>query len=235
MNAVTSPLVVFDLDGTLVDTAPDLVATLNVILAREGLPPVDYEAARNMVGGGARVMLERGLAASGRNLPTPAVDALARDFVEHYAAHIADTSQPFPGVEAALDTLSERGYRLAICTNKLEWLSVRLLDALNLSKRFCAICASDTFGVSKPDPKILHGTIARAGDAGGGAVMVGDSLMDIATARAACIPVIAVDFGYTDTPIATLAPDRIISRFTDLPEAVHALLGTPRTEFRANS
>ena len=231
----TSPLVVFDLDGTLVDSAPDLVATLNTILAREGLPPVDYEAARNMVGGGARVMLERGLAASGRNLPTPAVDALTRDFVEHYATHIADTSRPFPGVEAALDTLAERGYRLAVCTNKLEWLSVRLLDTLNLSKRFGAICGSDTFGISKPNPEILRRTIARANAADDGAVMVGDSFMDIATARAASIPVIAVDFGYTDTPVATLAPDRIVSRFADLPEAVRALVGTPRTEFRANS
>ena len=228
----TSPLVVFDLDGTLVDTAPDLVATLNVILAREGLPPVDYEAGRNMVGGGARVMLERGLAASGKNLPTTTVDALTRDFVEHYATHIADTSRPFPGVEAALDTLAERGYRLAVCTNKLEWLSVRLLDTLNLSKRFGAICGSDTFGISKPNPEILRRTIARAIAADDGAVMVGDSFMDIATARAASIPVIAVDFGYTDTPVATLAPDRIVSRFADLPEAVRALVGTPRIEFQ---
>jgi phosphoglycolate phosphatase len=222
---VTSPLVVFDLDGTLVDTAPDLAATLNVILAREGLPPVEYEAARTMVGGGARVMLERGLAAVGRALPAAAVDALTRDFVEHYAAHIADSSQPFAGVELALDTLAERGYRLAVCTNKLEWLSLRLLDALGLSQRFAAICGADTFGISKPDPEILHRTIARAGAAAAGAVMVGDSHTDIATARAAKVPVVAVDFGYTDTPVVTLAPDRIISRFADLPEAVFALIG----------
>lgn len=225
---VTSPLVVFDLDGTLVDTAPDLAATLNVILAREGLPPVEYEAARNMVGGGARVMLERGLAAAGRLLPVAAVDALTRDFVEHYAAHIADKSEPFPGAEVALDALATRGYRLAVCTNKLEWLSVRLLDALGLSKRFAAICGADTFGISKPDPEILHRTIERAGAAGVGAVMVGDSHTDIATARAANIPVVAVDFGYTDTPVAALAPDRIISRFADLPEAVFTLIGGPQ-------
>ena len=142
------------------------------------------------------------MAAAGRILPAAAVDGLTRDFIEHYAAHIADSSRPFPGVEAALDTLAERGYRLAVCTNKLEWLSVRLLDALGLSKRFAAICGADTFGISKPDPEILHRTIARAGAAGGAAVMVGDSLTDIATARAAEIPVIAVDFGYTDTPVA---------------------------------
>src|SRR6476659_6978362 len=98
---MASPLVVFDLDGTLVDTAPDLVATLNAILARENLPPVDYDAGRNMVGGGARVMLERGLATAGRILPATAVDGLTREFVEHYAAHIADSSEAFPGVESA--------------------------------------------------------------------------------------------------------------------------------------
>jgi phosphoglycolate phosphatase len=223
-----SPLVVFDLDGTLVDTAPDLVATLKTILAREGLPPVGYEAARNMVGGGARVMLERGLAAAGCILPVAAIDVLTRDFIDHYATHIADTSRPFPGAEAALDTLAERGFRLAVCTNKLEWLSVRLLDALGLSKRFSAICGADTFGVSKPDPTILLRTVASAGATGNAAVMVGDSLTDIATARAAKVPVIAVDFGYTDTPVATLAPDRIVSRFSDLPDAVFALLGTPQ-------
>jgi phosphoglycolate phosphatase len=224
---MTSPLVVFDLDGTLVDTAPDLVATLNTILAREGLPPVDYETARNMVGGGARLMLERGVMAAGKNLPTTAIDGLTRDFIDHYAAHIVDTSRPFPGAEAALDVLAERGYRLAICTNKLEWLSVRLLDALGMSKRFAVICGADTFGVLKPDPEVLRRTIARAGATGSRTVMVGDSLTDIATARAAAIPVIGVDFGYTDTPISDLAPDRIVSRFADLPEAVFALTGNP--------
>jgi phosphoglycolate phosphatase len=228
-------IVVFDLDGTLVDTAPDLVATLNAILAREGLPPLDYDAASNMVGGGARMMLERGLRAAGRTLPAAAIDRLTRDFIDHYAEHLADSSEPFPGIELALDTLLERGYRLAVCTNKLEKLSVHLLDALGLSKRFSAICGADTFGVIKPDPEILLRTIARAGATGGGAVMVGDSLTDIATARAADIPVIAVDFGYSDTPVAVLAPDRIISRFADLPEAVFALIGGPSGEFAANS
>ena len=230
---MASPLVVLDLDGTLVDTAPDLVATLNAILAREGLPPVGYEAARNFVGSGARMMVERGFVAAGRTMPAAAIDGFTRDFLEHYATHIADSSAPFPGVEAALDTLAERGYRLAVCTNKIEKLSVRLLDALGLSKRFAAICGADTFGIIKPDPEILRRTIARAD--GDGAVMVGDSLVDIATARAANIPVIAVDFGYTDTPVVELAPDRIISHFMDLPEAVFALLGHPRGEFAGNS
>jgi phosphoglycolate phosphatase len=230
---MTSPLVIFDLDGTLVDTAPDLVATLNTILARQGMPPVAYGAARNMVGGGARLMLERGIAAAGQTLPSAAVDDLARDFIAHYADHIAEQSLPFDGVETALDALADRGFRLAICTNKLEWLTRRLLDALALTPRFAAICGADTFGASKPDPEVLHRTIERVGTTGR-AVMVGDSQTDVAVARAAQVPVIGVDFGYSDTPMVQLAPDRVISSFADLPEAVAALIGG-RTAARAGS
>jgi phosphoglycolate phosphatase len=221
---MASPLIVFDLDGTLVDTAPDLVATLNTVLAREGLPAVAYDTGRNMVGGGARMMLERGLAAEGRTVDPATLDRLVHDFIEHYAAHIADVSRPFPGVEAALDTLAERGCRLAVCTNKLEWLSVRLLDALGLSERFAAICGPDTFGIAKPRPEILHCTIARCSSDSGPTVMVGDSVTDIATARAAGVAIVAVDFGYTETPIAELAPDRIVSHFDELPAAIFDLL-----------
>jgi phosphoglycolate phosphatase len=222
---MAAPLVVFDLDGTLVDTAPDLVATLNVIFAREGLPAVAYESARNMVGGGARLMIERGLAAKGRAAATAPIDRLVREFVEHYAAHIADRSRPFPGVEAALDQLASRGCRLAVCTNKLEWLSRRLLDALGLSGRFDAICGSDTFGLHKPNPDFLRRTIERADGQPAASVMVGDSVNDIAPALAAAIPVVAVDFGYSETPVHDLHPNRVISAFSELPAAVFALLG----------
>jgi phosphoglycolate phosphatase len=226
------PTVVFDLDGTLVDTAPDLVATLNIIFAREGLPPVAYDAARNMVGGGARAMIERGLAAEGRKLPDADVDRLVGDFIAHYAAHIADRSRPFPGLEPALDELAAGGCRFAVCTNKLEWLSVRLLDALGLSRRFIAICGADTFGIRKPDPEMLRRTIARVGGHPGRAVMVGDSISDIAAARAAGVPVIAVDFGYSETPVGELGPDRVIGTLLDLPGAVFQLAG-PGTAARA--
>jgi phosphoglycolate phosphatase len=219
------PLVVFDLDGTLVDTAPDLVATLNIVLAGIGLPPIEYAAARNMVGGGARAMILRGLEALGLSLPEPEVERLFHVFIEHYAAHIADASRPFPGVEHALEALTDRGCALAVCTNKLEWLSVRLLEALGLSGRFSAICGADTFGVGKPDPRILQLTIGRAGGDVTTAVMVGDSIADIAAARAAGVPVIAVDFGYTETPVSALDPDWIVSCFEAVPEAVFALLG----------
>src|SRR6266849_4107645 len=178
---MVAPTVVFDLDGTLVDTAPDLVATLNVILGREGLPPVPYQAARNMVGGGARMMIERGLTAQvgqarvsvGRTFAAAQLDRLVRDFIDDYSAHIADRSRPFPGLEDALDELAARGCRFAVCTNKLEWLAVRLLDALGLSNRFVAICGADTFGLQKPNPELLRRTILRAGGHADRAVMVG--------------------------------------------------------------
>jgi phosphoglycolate phosphatase len=219
-----APVVVFDLDGTLIDTAPDLVTTLNAIFARESLPQVDYESARNMVGGGARMMIERGLKAAGRTLPASETERLVREFIEHYADHIADASRPFPGVEAALDQLKGAGCRLAVCTNKLERLSVRLLHVLRLSDHFSAICGADTSRIPKPNPAILLGTIERAGGYPEHAVMVGDSFTDIATARAAAVPIIAVGFGYSETPIAQLDPDRVVEAFSDLPAAVFDLL-----------
>jgi phosphoglycolate phosphatase len=216
--------IVFDLDGTLVDTAPDLINALNYILAREGLPAVPLHLARNMIGAGARRLLERGLELDGRVVATEDIDRLTKDFIDYYAAHIADASRPFEGLGAALDDLSARGYRFAVCTNKLEWLSRRLLEQLGLSRRFAAICGADTFGVAKPDPAILQQTVARAGGQLASAIMVGDAGPDIGVARRAGIPVIGVEFGYTEVPIADLKPDRLIGHMRDLPGAVESLI-----------
>jgi len=212
--------IVFDLDGTLVDTAPDLIGTLNLIFTQHGLSAVPLEASRPLIGGDARAMIERALVAEGRNPSAADVDALYAPFIAHYAARIADRSRAYPQVEMALDRLAERGHQLAVCTNKLEWLSKRLLDTLHLAGRFAAICGQDTFGVQKPDPEIFRQTVRRAGGDPKRAVMVGDSATDIRTARAAGVPVIAVDFGYADVPVATLGPDRVISSFAALPGAV---------------
>jgi phosphoglycolate phosphatase len=217
-------IIVFDLDGTLVDTAPDLINALNFVLDREGLPPVPLHAARNMIGAGARKLIERGLELEGRAATVDDITRLTSDFIDHYAAHIADSSRPFEGIESALDDLASRGYRLAVCTNKLEWLSKLLLDQLGLSARFAAICGADTFGVSKPDPAILQQTIARAGGQLSSAIMVGDAGPDIGVARRAGIPVIGVEFGYTEVPIADLKPDRLIGHMRDLPAAVESLM-----------
>jgi phosphoglycolate phosphatase len=216
--------VVFDLDGTLVDTAPDLINALNFVLDREGLPPVPLHSARNMIGAGARRLIERGLELEGRAASFEDVTRLLSDFIDYYAAHIADASRPFEGVVGALDDLGALGYRFAVCTNKLEWLSKLLLDRLGLSSRFSAICGADTFGVSKPDPAILQQTIARAGGQLSSAVMVGDAGPDIGVARRAGVPVIGVGFGYTEVPIADLKPDRLITHMSQLPRAVESLM-----------
>ena len=220
--------IVFDLDGTLVDTAPDLIDTLNVILPREGLPPVPFETGRNLIGGGVKVTIERALAAEGQACPPAEIDRLYAAFIAHYADHLADRSRPFPNLESALDQLATAGHRLAVCTNKLERLAVRLLDILNLAPRFAAICGQDTFGVQKPDPEVLRRTVLRAGGEPAAAIMVGDSKTDVYTARAAQVPVVAVDFGYSDLPIASLKPDRIISSFSDLPRTVAGLVAERR-------
>ena len=216
--------VVFDLDGTLVDTAPDLIAALNFVLDREGLPPVPLKSARNMIGAGARKLLERGLEVDGRNVSVAELDKLTKDFIDYYADHIADASRPFDGLEAALDDLAGQGFQFAVCTNKLEWLSKRLLEQLGMTARFKAICGADTFGVAKPDPIILQQTLAQAGGELSSAIMVGDAGPDVGVARRAGIPVIGVEFGYTDVPIAELKPDRLIGHFRDLPGAVYSLI-----------
>jgi phosphoglycolate phosphatase len=217
--------ITFDLDGTLIDTAPDLISTLNLVLAGESLPPLDYDNARRMIGGGVLKMIEQALAAEGRDPPKPQIDRMFRAFVDHYGPHIADRSRPYPHVDSVLTRLGAEGYRLAVCTNKLEFLSVRLLDALKLSHHFVAICGRDTFGVHKPDPEMLRQTIRRAGGRPERAIMVGDSATDMRTARAAAIPIIAVDFGYSDVPIASLNPDRLIGSFAELPAAIAQLDG----------
>jgi phosphoglycolate phosphatase len=227
----SAPIIVFDLDGTLVDTAPDLINALNFILDREGLPPVPLHSARNMIGAGARKLIERGLELEGRSMNVEDVIRLTSDFIDYYAAHIADASRPFEGLESALDDLSARGYRFAVCTNKLEWLSKLLLDQLGLSSRFSAICGADTFGVSKPDPAILRQTVARAGGQLASAIMVGDAGPDIGVARRAGVPIIGVEFGYTEVPIADLKPDRLINHMRDLPAAVDSLVSKTLLRF----
>lgn len=217
-------LVVFDLDGTLVDTAPDLVGALNAILEREGIPPVPAPSARKMIGAGARALLERGLERDGRTIDADKLNRMVQDFIAYYADNIAVHSKPFDGLIAALDILAARGCTFAVCTNKLEWLSKRLLDQLDLSKRFAAICGADTFGVSKPDPTILRQTVARAGGKMSSAIMIGDAGPDVGVARRAGIPVIGVDYGYTEVPIRDLAPDLVISHLEQLPDAISHVL-----------
>ncbi|MGQ3670800.1 phosphoglycolate phosphatase [Xanthobacter sp. TB0136] len=216
--------IVFDLDGTLVDTAPDLLNALDAVIAPLGIAPVDREVARNFIGGGARLLVRRALESEGQTVDAARLEELNSAFLAHYAAHIAEDSRPFPGMVDALERLSAGGARLAVCTNKLEHLARQLLDALDLTRHFAAITGGDTHGVSKPDPLPLNATIAAAGGTLSRSVMVGDSLTDIRVARAAGTPVVAVSFGYTEIPPAEMGADRLIHDFSELDAAVKALL-----------
>ena len=217
-------LIVFDLDGTLVDTAPDLMRTLNTVLGEEGLPPLAYEMAPLLVGRGARVMLERGFAADGKPLEEPESSRLFDRYIEVYLAHIADHSRPFPGAVEAMDRLEAEGAVLAICTNKRTDLSLAVLDALGLTSRFKAIVGPDMAPRPKPDASHLLRTIELVGGDPKRTVMVGDSINDVLAAKNAEVPVVVVTFGYTDVPAKDLGGDALIERFDELDAAVAKLL-----------
>ena len=205
--------IVFDLDGTLVDTAPDLTNALNHALARAGQAPVSAGTVRSLVGQGARVMIEEGLRRAG---VAGDLDALLGDFLIHYEANIAAESRPFPGAVAALDRLEREGARLAVCTNKRESLSRRLLQELDLYRYFGAIAGRDTFPVAKPDPGHLTGAIRLAGGDPTRAVMVGDSSIDLMAAKAASVPMVMVSFGYAGEAVPGITPEAVIGHFDEL-------------------
>jgi len=219
-----APTIVYDLDGTLADTAEDLVATLNWLLGRDGLAPLKVETAGSLLGAGARALIKRGFAASGRSLEPEKLEALFVDYLSYYRAHIMERSRLYPGVDKALAAFGRAGWRQAVCTNKTESLAKLLITKLGIADRFAFICGQDTFGVGKPEAKPLLGTIAASGGVSERAIMVGDSGTDIKAARAAGVPVIAVDFGYAEVPVKQLGPDRVISHFDQLMEACNALL-----------
>lgn len=219
-----TPAILFDLDGTLVDTAPDLAASMNVLLTRRGRPVLSLDDVRHMVGRGAKVLMERAMAATGEPATAEEIDGMFDEFLEHYGEHIADTSRPFPGVLAALDRLTDAGCAMGVCTNKPEWASIKLLDILGLSRYFGAVVGGDSLAVRKPDPEHVLETMRRVGGRPDATVMVGDSHSDVAASQAAGIPVVAVTFGYTPEPVATFGPDRLIDHFDELDDALRAFV-----------
>ena len=222
---VRPALIVFDLDGTLLDTHADLVESLNHTIADLGLEPVSYDDLTHLVGQGARVMIERACRLRGHPLESAAVPRLLERFVAHYAGNMPGHTEPYPGLVAAMDRLKAAGYRLAVCTNKMESLAFGLLDKLDLVGYFDAITGGDTFEYRKPDARHLTGTIDRAGGDIARTVMIGDSVNDIAVAKNAAVPSIAVPFGYSDVPVSSLDPDVIIMHYDELtPELVERLL-----------
>ena len=217
-------VIAFDLDGTLVDTAPDLIGTLNVLLAEEGLAPLPLADVRSVVGHGARFLIERGFQRAGGLLQPKDVPGLFDRFIARYRDHIADESRPFPGCEAALDALAAAGAKLCVCTNKPTGLSIRLLEALGLADRFDAVVGADAAPAMKPDPRHLQAAVDAVGGDLTRTILVGDSATDAGAARACRAGLIIVDWGYTEMPAAELEPDVLISSFDQLPAACVRLL-----------
>jgi phosphoglycolate phosphatase len=216
--------IVFDLDGTLVDTAPDLLAALNAVLTAEGHQPVIPADLRHLVGHGARAMFEHALLRTGAPVPPARLIALTDRFLAYYRGNIARGSRPFPGVPETLLLLARQGAGLGVCTNKPQDLTELLLDALDLTRHFPAIIGGGRTPYSKPDPRHLMEVVNALKSSPSRAVLVGDSPVDVATARAAGIPVIAMSYGYTPVPVNELGADAVVDEFAALPEIISRLV-----------
>lgn len=224
IHSLSSPALVFDLDGTLVDTAPDLLGALNAILTREGREPVEARDLRHLVGFGSRTMLIEAFEKTGAAVDEARLPGLIDAYVDHYRRNIANGSRPFAGVEPALKDLKAAGARLGVLTNKPQELADLLLPALKMTHYFEAIHGAGRMDVAKPDARVFHAVVEAMGGPGKGAVMIGDSKTDVATARAAGVPVVVVRYGYTPEPPETLGADAVIDNFAELPLLVERLL-----------
>lgn len=213
MTSIPFDIVGFDLDGTLLDTSGDLAAAVNYAIAIDGRPAFAVDAIRPFVGKGAKVMLERALSASG-GYDDALLTRMLPVLLDYYEQNLAIHSVPYPGLMTAMDTLAKAGVKLAICTNKAERFTLPLLHQLGLSERFVSVIGGDTLGVAKPDPAPIHEMIKRAG--GGRTIFLGDTINDIAGARNAGIPSVAVSFGFLDGPVEGLGADAIIDHFDEL-------------------
>ncbi len=230
-SSLSNATIVFDLDGTLVDTAPDLVGAAHYVFAKRSLKaPIDGNLIKPWISYGARRMIVEGLGVANETTSDTDIDDMLADFLVYYEANIANNSRPFPGILDALTTLRHDGYKLAVCTNKREALTLALLDALDMTSMFDAIAGRDTLPICKPDPGHLYGAVEMAGGDIRHVVMIGDSTVDIETAKAANVPSIGVTFGYSQIPIQQTNPDVVLNDYTDLVTVINGLVAkTPKT------
>jgi len=214
---------IFDLDGTLVETLPDIHAVLAELLVEEGIAVPDRERVRRMIGDGARMLVVRALQAAGRaSGEEDEIDRLHRRFVELYERHPCRYSAPFPGAVECLRHLRERGVRLGVCTNKPQRASEQLLDALGLAPYFSVVIGGDRAVRRKPDPEHPRAVLAALGENARHGLMIGDSRNDLLAARAAGLPCVLVRHGYGPDPADALGADRVIDDLSELPPLLSA-------------
>lgn len=218
-----APAFIFDLDGTLVDTAPDLLTSLNTLLSRAGQPPVDPKELRRLVGRGARNLITDAFKLTGVSLSPEELEVLYDAFIRDYGSHVAAESRPFPGVIATLDGLKAEGARMGILTNKPHGPTTTLINELGLARYFGAVFGQGKRPWLKPDPRLFAEVLTELG--GGPAIMIGDSVTDVETARGAKVPVILLSYGYTPVPAAQLGADLVLDDFREVPAAARRLLG----------
>jgi phosphoglycolate phosphatase len=222
--ALEGATIAFDLDGTLVESAPDLIGAVNAILTSEGYKPLAYDEGRPFISRGSRWLLQRGLEMAGEQDPAARTAALFGRFISYYSDHIADETLPFPGVIDALRRLRASGAKLVVCTNKPTDLSRSLLAKLDMAGLFDGVVGIDAVTAAKPNPAHLIEAVEAVGGDLARTVMVGDADTDAGAARGAGTPLILVDFGYTEIPAAELGPDVLLRRFDDLVAACADLL-----------
>jgi phosphoglycolate phosphatase len=215
---------IFDLDGTLVDTAPDLIQATNHVLHSIGRRPVSYDEFRGFVGHGAMNLIERGTLATGRAVDGDTLKRLHREFLDYYGANISSHSKVFDGLPALLDEALSRGLKFGVCTNKVEGLSHKLLGEIGLSKWFQVVVGGDTLPIMKPDPAPYREVARRIGVDASRTLMFGDSETDIRTAQNTGVPVIAVSFGYTALPVQTFSPTHVIDHYDEAWDIVKGYL-----------
>jgi phosphoglycolate phosphatase len=215
--------VIFDLDGTLVDSAPDLAAAANALLAEHALPPLKTDEIAAMVGDGVAKLVERALVAR-QSSGAPLADAVAR-FMAFYERHPATLTRVYPGVPGGLRRLRAAGLRLALCTNKPERVTHLILDRLDLAGFFSTVVTGDSLRARKPDPAPLRRALTKLEVEPGAAVMVGDHVNDVRAAVAAGVRTIFARYGYGRAALGTAAPAAVIDHFSDLPEALRSLGG----------
>lgn len=216
------PDLVFDLDGTLIDSAPDLHAALNRLMETEGRRRLDLAQVIPMIGDGVSMLVRRAFEATG-GVPTDFDEKLKR-YQAIYGAAVAELTAPYPGVVETLGSLHRAGHRMAICTNKPEAATHAVLEALGLARFFSAVAGGDTLPVRKPDAGHLLGTLAMLDSGPERAIMIGDSHNDIQVAINARVRSIAVSYGYRRQPVEELGADIVVDRFSDIPRALERLI-----------